>query len=62
MNPWRLRPITDKQKKYIAEMQIYSPYSLPKFEGKTRGEASDYIYKYGKLANESEWAIEHGYD
>lgn len=62
MNPWRLRPITDKQKKYINEMQNYSPYPLPKFEGQTREEAADYIDKYGKLAHESEWAIEHGYD
>ena len=59
MNPWRLRPITDKQKKYIDEMQNYSPYPLPKFEGKTRGEAADYIDKYGKLAHESEWAIQN---
>ena len=62
MNPWRLRPITDKQKKCIDEIQNYSPYPLPKFEGRTRGEATDYIDKYGKLAHESEWAIEHGYD
>ena len=62
MNPWRLRPITDKQKECIDEMQEYSPYPLPKFEGQTRGEAADYIDKYGKLAHESEWAIEHGYN
>jgi hypothetical protein len=43
-------------------MQNYSPYPFPKFEGQTRGEAADYIDKYGKLAHESEWAIEHGYD
>ena len=49
MNTWRLRPITDKQKKCIDEMLEYSPYPLQKFEGQTRGEASDYIDKYGKL-------------
>ena len=62
MNSWRLRPITDKQKEYIEDMQDFSIYPLPAFKGQTRGEAADYIDKYRKLAHESAWAIEHGYD
>lgn len=62
MDPWRLRPITEKQKEIIDDMQEFSSYSLPKFEGATRGEASDYIEKWGRLAYESTWAIERGYN
>lgn len=50
---WRTLSPTQKQLELIAEMQEFSDYPLPKFEGKTRGEASDYIDKWGKLAHES---------
>ena len=53
MNDWRNDPITQKQKDLIEEMQEFSYYPLPKFEGKTKGEASDYISEYGKLAHEN---------
>lgn len=43
MCDWRILPITDKQKKLIDEMNEFSVFPLPKFTGKTRGEASDYI-------------------
>ena len=59
---WKLEPITEKQRECIADMQEFSPYPVPLFEGTTRGEASDYIDKYGKFVRESEWANEHGYD
>lgn len=49
---WRDKPITEKQKDCIAEMQEFSCYPIPLFTGTTRGEASDYIDKYGKLAYE----------
>lgn len=62
MNSWRLRPITKKQKDCINDMQEFSEYPLPKFEGETRGEASDYIEKYSKIAHESSWGIERGYN
>lgn len=62
MNSWRLRPITEEQKKCINDMQEFSEYPLPKFEGETRGEASDYIEKYSKIAHESSWGIERGYN
>ena len=62
MNAWRLRPITEKQKECIADMQEYSQYPIPVFTGTTRGEASDYIEKWGELAHESTYGIEHGYD
>ena len=54
-------PITNKQKKFIMEMQEFSEYPLPKFNGKTKKEAQIYIKKYYKLAHESIWAIENGY-
>ena len=59
---WRDDPATQKQLDYINEMHEFSEYPLPKFEGKTKGEASDYINKWFKLAHESAWAIEHGYN
>lgn len=49
---WRDKPITEKQKDCIAEMQEFSHYPIPLFTGTTRGEASDYIDKYGELAYE----------
>ena len=49
---WRDDPITDKQKVCIETMQEYSFYPLPEFTGTTKGEASDYIDKWGKLAHE----------
>ena len=62
MKDWRNEPATEKQLAYIQEMQEFSPYTLPKFEGKTKGEAADYIDRWKKLAHESMWAIEHGYN
>lgn len=50
---WRNKSITDKQKECITTMQEFSNYYIPCFEGTTRGEASDYIDKYGKLAYEN---------
>lgn len=61
MFDWRKETITEKQLKYIHEMQENSEYHLPDFTGTTKGEASEYIDKYSKLAHESMWAIEHGY-
>ena len=51
-NVWRNDPITVKQKECIKEMQEFSHYPLPKFKGKTKGEASDYIDKWSELAHE----------
>ena len=61
MGNWRDEEITENQKRYIEEMNEFSEYPLPTFDGTTRGEASDYIDKWSKLAHESHWAIEHGY-
>lgn len=58
---WRSKEPTEKQLVYIRDMMEFSPYPLPMFEGKTRGEAADYIGQYRKLACQNEWAIEHGY-
>lgn len=52
MSTWRDDPITDRQKQLIADMQEFSPYSLPRFCGMTKGEAADYIEQYGKIAHE----------
>ena len=61
MNSWRDKKPTEKQLELIRDMEEFSEYPLPKFVGKTRGEAHDWIQGYGKLAHESSWAIEHGY-
>ena len=58
---WRDDPATEKQLAYIQEMQEFSEFPLPSFEGKTKGEASDYINKYIEQAHEGTWGIEHGY-
>ena len=58
---WRDKPITEKQKECIAEMQEFSYYPIPIFDGTTRGEASDYIDKYGKLAYEDVNSPTFGY-
>ena len=50
---WRDCEITEKQKQLIEELQEFSDYPLPEFKGTTRGEASDYIDKWGKLAHEN---------
>ena len=49
---WRDKPITEKQWQCIEDMQEFSCYDIPAFTGTTRGEASDYIDKWGKLAHE----------
>jgi hypothetical protein len=61
MNDWRSKKPTEKQLRYIEEMQEFSEFPLPKFEGHTRGEAADYIDKYIEQAHEGTWGIEHGY-
>ena len=61
MSTWRSKEPTEKQLQHIMEMQEFSPYPLTAFDGKTRGEAADYIDQYSKVAHESTWAIEHGY-
>lgn len=52
-SPWRLQPATEKQLQLIAEMQEFSEFPLPIFDGQTKGEASDYIDKWAKLAHET---------
>ena len=61
MKNWRNDSVTQKQLDYIMEMNEFSEFPLPKFEGKTKGEAYDYINENSKLAHTSSWAIEHGY-
>ena len=59
---WRDKQPTEKQIELIKEMHSYC--RIPDFEGKTRGEASDYIDKYMdiyKLETTSAWCLEHGY-
>lgn len=59
---WRKEQITQKQKEYIEEMQKVSHFPLPQFEGKTKGEAWDYINKYSELTYINLWSIINGYD
>lgn len=59
---WQDEPITEKQRQYIAEMEEFSIFGLPHFEGKTKGDAAEYIDKYRELAHKDLWATEHGYD
>ena len=61
MRDWRSDPVTEKQMEFIECAMEFSPYPLPAFKGTTKGEASDWIDQYGKIATESTWAIEHGY-
>lgn len=49
---WRDKEPTEKQLKEIEYIQEFSDYNPPLFKGTTRGEASDYIDKHGKLAHE----------
>ena len=58
---WKDKEITEKQKRCIMAMIEFSQYPLPEFKGKTRGEASNYINKYNKIAHESTWGMSHGY-
>lgn len=58
---WRNEPITQKQKELIAEMEEFSRYPIPHFEGTTKGEASDYISKYGEIAHENVDNPTYGY-
>ena len=58
---WRDDPITDKQKALINMIMEYSAYSPPAFKGTTKGEASDYIDKYAKLAFEDTASPFYGY-
>lgn len=57
---WRDDPITDKQAKFIEVIQEYSYYNPPRFTGTTKGEAADYIGKYGKLACEDVGSTKFG--
>ena len=50
---WRKKRITEKQKKCIEAMCEFSCYPLPAFTGTTRGDAADFITKYGKIAHEN---------
>lgn len=49
---WRDKEITEKQMNLIEYIMEFSYFNPPKFVGTTRGEASDYINKYAKLAFE----------
>lgn len=50
---WRQDPLTEKQKELIEKMQEFSYFPIPRFTGKTKGEASDYIERYGQQAHEN---------
>lgn len=50
---WRDEPITEKQRKLIAEMQEFAEFPLPKFEGRTKGDASDWIDQNMRKAHET---------
>lgn len=58
---WRQEPITEKQKECIQAMKEFACYPIPNFTGKTKGEASDFIDKYGELAHENVNSPTYGY-
>ena len=58
---WKNDPITEKQKSLISDMMEFSAYPLPRFTGSTKGEASDYIDKWAKLAHEDVNSKTFGY-
>lgn len=53
MSDWRNDPATKKQLAYIEEMQEFSDFPIPRFTGSTKGEASDYIDRWSKMAHEA---------
>lgn len=58
---WKNEPATDKQLTYIAEMQEFSAFPIPKFTGTTKGEACNYVEKYSIMSNKDDSdMIEHG--
>lgn len=59
--PWTLEAMTEKQRKCIDDMQEYSQYPLPRFTGKTKGEAHAYIEKWGRLGFEDPNSKTFGY-
>lgn len=60
MIKWRNDPITEKQRRYIEEMQEFSDFPIPKFIGTTKGEAHDYIERWSKRAHEAFDFDSHG--
>ena len=50
---WRDEPVTEKQRRLIAEMQEFSEFPLPAFNGRTKGEASDWIDQNMRKAHET---------
>ena len=60
MADWRSDPATEKQLAYIEEMQEFSDFPIPRFTGITKGEASDYIDQYSRIAHEKFEFDSHG--
>ena len=52
MADWRNDPVTEKQLAYIQEMHDFSDFPIPVFTGTTKGEASDFIDRWSKVAHE----------
>lgn len=61
MSDWRNDKPTEKQIDCINAMMEFSCYSIPRFTGTTKGEACDYISKWGKLAHENVNSPKFGY-
>lgn len=59
---WRDKAPTEKQLQMIREIEEFAEYKIPRFDGVTRGEASDWIARHIDAGHKSMWAIEHGYD
>ena len=51
---WRDLPITENQRDFIADIMEFSAYHPPRFNGTTRGEASDYIDAHRKEITEND--------
>ena len=50
---WRSDPVTEKQKNYIIALYEHDEFNrIPKFTGRTKGEASDFIDTYARYAYE----------
>ena len=49
--PWKDDPITEGQKKLIAEIQ--KKFNAPEFAGTTKGDANAYIKQYNKTTDGS---------
>lgn len=58
---WKTERATEKQLKYIEDIQDRAIFPIEPFYGTTKEEAAHWINKYAGKTLNCAWAIEHGY-